>query len=329
MGTSNRIDFELNAIQEPLISFNDLTLCLGWQECFKRASLPGALCFALMFAVSASASGQTVASVDIQPVSGGLHSSSGESASALPEAPLPQTSQTSGQAGKTDSTDDVTVRNAPLHILHDQAAIWTSPAHLKISDLEWLVPLAAASGAAIATDQSAMRHVVSKNPSFNNTSVNASNAMIGGFIATPVALFGLGHLKKNPHASEAGILSGEAMIDGVVVEQGIKLMFWRERPALNDARGRFFQSGAGIDSSFPSSHSVVAWSAAAVLAGEYPSRLGRLLFYSAAAGVSVTRVMGQQHFPSDVLVGSAAGWLVGHYVFRKRHKYDPYMDDGN
>ena len=75
----------------------------------------------------------------------------------------------------------------------------------------------------------------------------------------------------------------------------------------------------GFDSSFPSSHSVVAWSAAAVLAGEYPSRWTQLFIYSAATGVSLTRVMGQQHFPSDVLVGSAAGWLVGRYVFRKHH----------
>jgi membrane-associated phospholipid phosphatase len=110
------------------------------------------------------------------------------------------------------------------------------------------------------------------------------------------------------------------MIDGVVVEQGMKLIFWRERPSLNNASGHFFKSDAGIDSSFPSSHSVEAWSAAAVLAGEYPSGWTQFLIYSAATGVSLARVMGQQHFPSDVLVGSAAGWLVGRYVFRKHHK---------
>lgn len=190
---------------------------------------------------------------------------------------------------------------------------------MKISDLEWLAPIAAGTALTIATDQSAMNHLVSKNPSFNSKNIDASNAMIGGFIASPVVLYGLGHVWKSPHASEAGILSGEAMLDSVVVEQGMKLAFWRERPSQNNASGDFFKSDAGIDSSFPSSHSVVAWSAAAVLAGEYPSRLTQLLIYSAATGVSLTRVMGQQHFPSDVLVGSAAGWLVGRYVFRKHH----------
>jgi hypothetical protein len=231
----------------------------------------------------------------------------------LPNAPQPQ--------------PDVTLRDVPRNILLDQKAIWTSPAHLKLDDLEWLVPLAAATGAAIATDQSAMRHVVSNNPDFNSKNIDASNAMIGGFIAAPVALYGWGHLKQSPQAREAGILSGEAMIDSVVVEQGMKLIFWRERPSMNNASGHFFKSDAGVDSSFPSSHSVVAWSAAAVLAGEYPSRLTQILIYGAATGVSVTRVMGQQHFPSDVLVGSAAGWLVGHYVFRKHHKEYPIKDD--
>ena len=223
----------------------------------------------------------------------------------LPDAPKPQ--------------PEVSIRNVPRFILQDQKAIWTSPAHVKISDLDWLVPLAAGTSLAIVTDQSAMNHVVTKNASFNAKNIDASNAMIGGFIAAPVALYGFGHVWKSPHAREAGILSGEAMLDSVVVEQGMKLAFWRERPSMNNASGDFFKSDAGIDSSFPSSHSVVAWSAAAVLAGEYPSRWTQLFIYSAATGVSLTRVMGQQHFPSDVLVGSAAGWLVGRYVFRKHH----------
>jgi membrane-associated phospholipid phosphatase len=29
------------------------------------------------------------------------------------------------------------------------------------------------------------------------------------------------------------------------------------------------------------------------------------------------RVLGQEHFPTDVLAGGAAGWLIGHYVFEK------------
>ena len=217
-----------------------------------------------------------------------------------------------------------TLRNTPRHLLEDQRDIWTSPARLRLQDAKWLIPLAAATGVGIATDSHVMKTVTSHEAEFNNGGTDASNVVIGGFIAAPVALYGLGHFKNDPHAREAGLLGGEALVDGVIVEQGLKLIFWRERPYQDNGRGLFFQGRAGIDSSFPSSHSVLAWSSAAVLAEEYPSRWKQVGIYSLATGVSLTRVLGQQHFPTDVLVGSAAGWLVGHYVYRLHHR--PIVD---
>lgn len=237
------------------------------------------------------------------------HAQTWPPASDLPDAPQPQHNE-----------DAVTLQNTPRHILTDQGAIWTSPLRLQMHDLVWLAPLTLATGAAIGTDHLAMTSVVSRDPEFNKASVDASNVLTAGLIAAPVALFAKGHFAGDGHATEAGILSGEAIVDGVVVEQGMKLMFWRERPHVDSSRGRFFQTSVGVDSSFPSSHSVLTWASAAVIAQEYPSRWTQLLVYSAATGVSVTRVLGQEHFPSDVLIGSAAGWLVGHYVYRKHHK---------
>lgn len=230
-------------------------------------------------------------------------------ASALPDAPRPNSEE-----------KPVGLRGAPLRILKDQPAIWTSPARISKGDLVWLVPLATGTGIAIATDHHAMASVVSHNTDFNQASVNASNVLFGGFIAAPVAMYGIGYFKGDEHAREAGLLGGEALVDGLVVDEASKLVFRRERPAINNARGHFFQ-GSVSDSSFPSTHSILAWSAAAVLAGEYPSRWTQVGIYTMATGVSLTRVMGQEHFPTDVLVGSAAGWLIGHYVFRAHHRH--------
>jgi membrane-associated phospholipid phosphatase len=49
--------------------------------------------------------------------------------------------------------------------------------------------------------------------------------------------------------------------------------------------------------------------------------LNEIGIYTLATGVSLTRVLGQQHFPSDVLVGSAFGWMIGHYVYKKHHRW--------
>ena len=229
----------------------------------------------------------------------------------LPDAPAPQTS----------APDDVTIRNTPRHLLHDQAAIWTSPAHVRTRDLKWLLPLAAAAGVAFATDQHTMTQVVSRNPSFDQASINTSNVLIGSWIAVPVAVYGFGHAHQDEHARQAGILTGESMVDGLVAGELLKLVFLRERPNVDNARGQFFQTNAGVNSSFPSEHSLVAWSAASALAAEYPAPWMQFALYSAATSVSITRVMGSEHFPSDVLVGSSIGWLIGHNVVKRHHHH--------
>ena len=226
-------------------------------------------------------------------------------ATSVPNAPEPQ----------------VTLRDTPMRILKDQGAIWSSPVRIRDKNLRYLVPLGLAVTVAITTDHEAMSEVVSQNPSFNNANTNASNVLVSPFIAAPAVMFAAGQIKGNDHARETGILGGEAILNGLVVEQGMKLIFWRERPTVDGAKGKFFQTSVGWDSSFPSSHSMIAWSSAAVLAEEYPSRLNQLGIYTLATGVSLTRVLGQQHFPSDVLVGSAFGWMIGHYVYKKHHRW--------
>jgi membrane-associated phospholipid phosphatase len=235
----------------------------------------------------------------------------GSPAEALPDAP----------EASVKAADDVTIRALPMNVLKDQGVIWTSPFHIRRGDLKVVVPLALATGAAIATDKTTLQEIVSLDPAFNQDNTTASNVMIGGFIAAPVILYGVGHFGDNEHARETGLLGAEALLDGVVVEQGMKLIFWRERPYQDEGDGHFFQSSAGIDSSFPSSHSVLAWATAAVIAGEYHNPWTQILVYTGATGISFTRLMGQQHFPSDILVGSTVGWLVGHYVYKHRHRY--------
>ncbi len=65
---------------------------------------------------------------------------------------------------------------------------------------------------------------------------------------------------------------------------------------------------------------------AAVVGSEYPGWLTRSIVYGLASTVSVSRVLAYQHFPSDVLVGSVTGWLIGRYVYNTHHDYtiNPY-----
>lgn len=239
------------------------------------------------------------------------------SPAALPDAPAP-TAEATADSG---SDKPVTVKGSIMRGLHDEVAVLTSPARFQVRDLRWFVPLTAATATAFVTDEKTMQEVVTSNPSFNQRAVDVSNGMVGGVIAMPVALFAAGSLRHDDHARETGILGSQAMVNAFLVGELVKLVSFRERPSVDNGEGRFYVGSSGANSSFVSEHSLIAWSSAAVVAGEYKSPWVQAGVYSLATGVSVTRVLGRQHFPSDVLLGSAAGWLIGHYVYKVHHHW--------
>jgi membrane-associated phospholipid phosphatase len=241
---------------------------------------------------------------------------------AIPDAP----SYSAGQAQQLDHVpledephSPVTLRNVPRHMAADAVHILIAPAYLRTRDLKWLLPLTAAGATAFATDTHTMRDVVSHDPSFNQTAINVSDGLRYGFIAAPVGMYAWGKVKNDERSRETGILASQAWVEAYIVGDIVKLCSFRERPTADNAKGDFYIGASGADSSFISGHSLVAWSSAAVIAGEYRNPWAQLGVYTAATGVSLTRVLGQQHFPSDVLIGSSVGWLIGHYVYRAHH----------
>jgi hypothetical protein len=258
------------------------------------------------------------AGVAQEPTSPNQAQPSGNNSNALPDAPRPQSTNTA--AAGLNEQDAMSLRQTPVNILKDQAAIWTSPARIHEHNLAFLVPLVLATAVTITADHQVMSSARLDDASLNSHAETASDDLLGGFVAAPVIIYGLGHIRHDDHATESGILGGEAMVDGLVVDEVMKAVAMRERPTLNSAKGKFFQTSVGLDSSFPSTHSMIAWSSAAVIASEYNGPLTKITTYGLATGLSLTRVLAKQHFPSDVLVGSAVGWLVGRYVFRKHHK---------
>jgi Capsule assembly protein Wzi/PAP2 superfamily len=139
------------------------------------------------------------------------------------------------------------------------------------------------------------------------------------FIALGGASFLLGHIKHDDQLSEAGLLTGEAAINATAVGYVFKEISQRQRPFQGSGHGNFFSGGG----SFPSEHAAIAWAVASVWAHEYPSWFSQTAAYGLASAVTITRVTAKQHFPSDVIVGSALGWYFGRQVYRAHH--DPEL----
>lgn len=130
----------------------------------------------------------------------------------------------------------------------------------------------------------------------------------------------------NRRARETGVLAAEAFIDSGIVTQTLKFAAQRPRPLDKGGSGGFFDGG----NSFPSGHSSSIWSLAAVIDGEYGKHrpLVRVAVYGLAAAVSLSRYAGRNHFLSDVLVGSAIGYGVGHFVYLRHHDANLDSPDG-
>lgn len=124
--------------------------------------------------------------------------------------------------------------------------------------------------------------------------------------------------RRAPAPQRAWFLLWGPALAGLLAEL-LKLLVRRERPDLH-AGAYVYRSFSerpldSHDLGFPSSHVMVAFAGAAVLARLHP-RAGAVACVL-AVGCAITRVLAQAHFASDVVAGGIAGWAVGAWLGRR------------
>ncbi|HEX2166747.1 MAG TPA: phosphatase PAP2 family protein [Longimicrobiales bacterium] len=123
--------------------------------------------------------------------------------------------------------------------------------------------------------------------------------------------------------SRGGLIIAGSIVGGIAAELA-KLIVRRRRPGefgeyvFRPFTERTFSTG-GLG--MPSSHALVAFGAAAVLARIYPR--ARIIWWGLAWGCGLSRVAAGAHFFSDVVAAAVIGWLVGALLWRWR---DPSID---
>lgn len=87
-----------------------------------------------------------------------------------------------------------------------------------------------------------------------------------------------------------------------------------EQHSILESFVQWFPLGSGGSSlqSFPSAHTASAFGFAALLSWAFPK--GKVMFVGMAGLVALQRIVASAHYPSDVLVGGAIGWLVGLFL---------------
>jgi membrane-associated phospholipid phosphatase len=198
-------------------------------------------------------------------------------------------------------------------------------------------------GTLLATDQKTLPILAPKSELEENglIKVGKSFSKYGEAVyAMPIiAGFGVyGWVAHSPREKETFLMVTEALTTSATWTGLLKVGFGRERPSQREAPASDWIGPLGIFSnetdrrgkqftSFPSGHSSAIWSIATVLAHQYPRHyIVPVLSYSMATAVAYSRMVVDAHWLSDIVVGSALGYLCARQVLRDNPEPRPRDD---
>ena len=226
---------------------------------------------------------------------------------------------------QTAPSDDhpVTWKRVIPDIADDQRRIWTSPFRMvRGSHLVPTLSVLAVTAGLVALDPHTAPYF-RRTTSFQsfNSGVSGRNTNIG-IILAPASLYVAGLIRKDSYGKSTALLAGEAVADSEVVALVLKCATNRTRPGDLPAAGHFsdtwFESKSSWvrgHGSFPSGHTIAAFSVATVIARRYPHhRWVPYVSYGLAALVGFSRVTTSAHFPADVFMGAALGYSIARFT---------------
>jgi membrane-associated phospholipid phosphatase len=224
-------------------------------------------------------------------------------------------STTSGASAQS-SSPDAGCFSRVAHILHDAVQLGHGVAEaprnaIRLRNLKWELPIAAATGILIARVDVPASNRIQSLP-FQHLAARWTNIGLGIELGTSGLLYGIGCAgHRSEHAASTGFTALEAIGAANGIAALLKAGMNRQYPYLRHSRGEFWEGGK----SFPSGHAAASFAFASVLSHRYPHNPWvKWGAYALATGVSLGRLAGKKHFPSDVLVGATVGYVTGAYL---------------
>jgi hypothetical protein len=232
------------------------------------------------------------------------------------------------QEKPTISLNEFGVKSSLKSFFKEEKTIWTSPVKLNKNSFNYILPAIASIGIAYTFDKPINRELTYLNN--HNTFASDANKNItylgdGAVNVGISSLFMLnGVIFKNHQSFEAGYLSTKAIVHAGVVVYVLKTIAGRERPYYDNHQGNFhffnkLDAGSAYHS-FPSGHTITAFSMATVIAKTYSDKkwVGATA-YGLATMVGLSRIGLNKHWSSDVLTGAILGYAIGNMTFKIHH----------
>ncbi|RYY58524.1 MAG: phosphatase PAP2 family protein [Chitinophagaceae bacterium] len=154
----------------------------------------------------------------------------------------------------------------------------------------------------------------------------------GPFEVVPLAVIAAsGFILKNEKLRVTTALATQSYITATVWSTLFKAVSGRTRPDNYDAitgknstrfHGPFYKIPNGQNSAFPSGHTTLAFAAATVYAKEYKNiPIVPVLSYGIASLISVSRIIENRHWATDLISGGLLGFACGTQVVNNYHRY--------
>ncbi len=206
--------------------------------------------------------------------------------------------------------------------MNDGSALFTSPLHWKGKDGITLGALFVTSAAVYLKDESIRVNSFKQRSEMNNDISDA--AKLYGEIAAPVIIGGgiytAGLFSKNEYIRVTGRMVFESVLYSGIVTNVFKTVIGRSRPQKEEGSQfyRLLSFNTG-NTSMPSGHSTVAFAVSSVLANRINNTFASIGLYTLAGITALSRVYHDEHWASDVLLGSAVGYFIGDFISSKRN----------
>jgi len=218
-------------------------------------------------------------------------------------------------------------KQLPKDLLRDQKEIWTFPVALaKGKHLKPTIAVVGVTTALIALDGYPATYFSKPNPwgTFNKVFSGPTTARMNYLI--PLGLYGVSLVRRDTYGQKTFLLAGEAVINSEIITSVMKDIDRRSNP--NDMpiggpygdswfKNKFAQNLIGGNGSFPSGHTIAAFSVATVYSQRYANhKWVKWVAYGLAAVDGFSRVSLQSHYASEVFLGATLGYIMGRQAVR-------------
>lgn len=228
----------------------------------------------------------------------------------------------------TSDIDTVNLKNQNFlqNFLHDEGSIWTSPLHMNGEQAELWGGVATTTVLAMTVDKSVSRDALRfRDEHVWVQTVSPIATQLGQFyvpygIAAFSCLDGLAF--NNDEQLDSGLLEVQAMVHAGIVVQVMKHLFGRSRPFVDVGKNvwygpraillRYYHGGFSPYDSFPSGHTITAFSLAEVISEREQPWVG-IVAYGCAGLCGLSRLTQNDHWLSDVVAGGALGVAIGKF----------------